>query len=356
MVSNPNLAWQERKATSFTITPLHAGSLFVGYRRTSPLAKPNEIIIPEDVKEAELFGDGISLGTAITISGAAASPNAGYHSSPLVTFLMTLFNARLGAWLGNPGPDGESTFMHRSPRLTAATIIAELFGFTNDRSKYVYLSDGGHFDNLGLYEMVLRRCRFIVVSDASCDAACSFEDLGNAIRRIRIDLGIPIEFDEAIPIFPRTADRGAEGRYWAVGRIKYSAVDRPPAGSAESGDESDSGDGTLIYIKPAFYGLKEPRDVYNYARTSATFPHESTEDQFYSESQFESYRALGRFVIDQICVNEPAVTPFVPTEPEREADPLPWLEFRARRAPKPEPAVERSATNGASGPVDGQGG
>jgi hypothetical protein len=356
MVSNPNLAWQERKATSFTITPLHAGSLFVGYRRTSPLAKPNEIIIPEDVKESELFGDGISLGTAITISGAAASPNAGYHSSPLVTFLMTLFNARLGAWLGNPGPDGESTFMHRSPRLTAATIIAELFGFTNDRSKYVYLSDGGHFDNLGLYEMVLRRCRFIVVSDASCDAACSFEDLGNAIRRIRIDLGIPIEFDEAIPIFPRTADRGAEGRYWAVGRIKYSAVDRPPAGSAESGDESDSGDGTLIYIKPAFYGLKEPRDVYNYARTSATFPHESTEDQFYSESQFESYRALGRFVIDQICVNEPAVTPFVPTEPEREADPLPWLEFRARRAPKPEPAVERSATNGASRPVDGQAG
>jgi len=354
VVSNPNLAWQERKATSFTVTPLHAGSLFVGYRRTSPHAKPNQIIMPEQVRERELYGEGISLGTAITISGAAASPNAGYHSSPLVTFLMTLFNARLGAWLGNPGPDGERTFADRSPRLTAATIIAELFGFTNDRSKYVYLSDGGHFDNLGLYEMVLRRCRFIVVSDAGCDADCTFEDLGNAIRRIRIDLGIPIEFDEEIPIYPRSAKRGAEGRYWAVGRIKYSAVDRPPVGSAAAGVKADAGDGTLIYIKPAFYGVKEPRDVYNYARTSETFPHEATADQFYSESQFESYRALGRFVIDQICANEPAVTPYVPTEPERESDPLPWLEFRARRAPKPPESAADHQANGERASVDRQ--
>jgi hypothetical protein len=264
----------------------------------------------------------------MTISGAAASPNAGYHSSPLVTFLMTLFNARLGAWLGNPGPPGERTYKLRSPRQTAVSIVAELFGFTNDRSEYVYLSDGGHFDNLGLYEMVLRRCRFIVVSDASCDETCSFEDLGNAIRRIRVDLGVPIEFDNEIPIYPRSANRGDDGQYWAVGRIKYSAIDRPR--STDKASDSD-GDGTLIYLKPAFYGGKEPRDVYNYAQTNLSFPHESTADQFYSESQFESYRALGRFIIDQICAQEPSVRSMMQSEPKRDSEPLRWLEYHARK-------------------------
>jgi hypothetical protein len=98
--------------------------------------------------------------------------------------------------------------------------------------------------------------------------------------------------------------------------------------------------------------MKEPRDVYNYARTSETFPHETTADQFYSESQFESYRALGRFVIDQICATEPAVAPYVPMEPERESHPLLWLEFRARRAPKPTEAATDHQTNGERASVD----
>ena len=71
---------------------------------------------------------------------------------------------------------------------------------TDDKNPYVYLSDGGHFENLGLYEMVLRRCHTIVVSDAGCDPGCSFEDLGNAIRKIRIDFGIPIELEDVLKI------------------------------------------------------------------------------------------------------------------------------------------------------------
>jgi hypothetical protein len=334
LVGGDNLAWQERKAESFTMTPLHAGAPFVGYRRTSPPAEVPGAPPSIDPAVADLWrygGDTLSLGTAITISGAAASPNAGYHSSPVITFLMTLFNARLGAWLGNPGPAGRRTHYLSAPRLTVRPILAELFGLTTDRSKYVHLSDGGHFDNLGLYEMVLRRCRYIVVSDASCDAACSFEDLGNAIRKIRIDLGVPIEFTSELPIFPRAAtERLRDGRYWAMGRIRYSCVDRNPADPAAARLSDEEYDGVLIYIKPAFYGANEPRDVYNYARANASFPHEDTTDQFFSESQFESYRALGSYIVEQLCATEPAAMRIEEKEPSRDGDPLRWFEYRVR--------------------------
>jgi len=99
LVAGRRLAWQQRKAESFTVTPLHTGNCALGYRPS-----------------ASYGGDkGISLGTAITISGAAASPNMGYHSSPVIGFIMTLFNARLGAWLGNPGPAGSKTWEKPGP-------------------------------------------------------------------------------------------------------------------------------------------------------------------------------------------------------------------------------------------------
>ena len=283
LVRGEKLGWQERKAQSFTVTPLHCGSsaMDTGYR---PTAGP----------EGAVYGGprGISLGSAITISGAAASPNMGYHSSPLVTFILTLLNVRLGAWLGNPGKAGDHTFQLGYPESSVQPIIDEAFGLTNDTSPYVYLSDGGHFENLGLYEMVLRRCHYIVVIDAGEDPQCSFADLGEAVRKIRIDFGISIEFDQ-IDIFPRGCDvaQSQKGRNCAIGRICYSVLDGPNAP-----------DGILIYIKPACYG-NEPRDIFEYFKRSATFPHESTADQFFSESQFESYRMLGAHTMEKLCTD-----------------------------------------------------
>jgi hypothetical protein len=274
LVKGGNLAWQERKAESFTATPLHAGSYRLGYRPSEQYGG----------KKGLDGGDGISLGTAVAISGAAASPNWGYHSSPLVTFLLALFNVRLGWWLGNPGEAGASTFRNRGPSFAVWPLIEETFGLTTDTNEYVYLSDGGHFENLGLYEMVLRRCRVIIVSDAGCDPKCELEDLGNAIRKVRVDLGVPIEFEEGFPIYARNRQKG---KRWALGTIGYSAVD---AGAR---------DGILIYLKPAFYG-DEPIDVFNYATANPEFPQESTLDQWFSESQFESYRMLGVYTVEQI--------------------------------------------------------
>ena len=318
LTSTTRLNWQERKAEAFTISPLHAGSAQLGYRRTA--FGPAQLALREAIEqirdcdraagttstskclnEAERFApriyggrDGISLGTAITISGAAASPNMGYHSSPAITFLMTLFNARLGWWLGNPGPAGKETFPLASPGDPVRPIIDELFSHTDDRRPYVYLSDGGHFENLGLYEMVRRRCRLIVVSDAGCDPTCKLEDIGNAIRKVRVDLGVPIQFGPAFNIKERSKKgEPVEGAYWAVARIGYSEIDAPRGMSPE--EKSERYDGLLFYVKPCFYG-SEPRDVFNYALGHEEFPHEPTSDQWFSESQFESYRSLGEYI------------------------------------------------------------
>jgi hypothetical protein len=283
LVSGTNLAWQQRLATSFTVTPFTCGSATLGYRDSAGFGRG---VDPK--------GTGISLGTALSISGAAVSPNHGYNSSPLIAFLLTFFNARLGGWFGNPGVAGRDTWTTASPKRALMPIIDEAFGLTDAEHPYVYLSDGGHFENLGLYEMVLRRCRIIVVSDAGCDPNYWFEDLGNAVAKIRVDFGIPITFDPDIDIrksLPETEGASTGGRHCAVARIHYSQVD---------GGEADTRDGWLVYIKPALCG-QEPMDVYHYSREHREFPHESTADQWFSESQFESYRILGTHSVDKIC-------------------------------------------------------
>jgi hypothetical protein len=267
LVGGERLAWQQRKAESFTVSALHSGSARLGYRPSSKYGGPK----------------GISLGTAITISGAAASPSMGYHSSGVIGFVMTLFNARLGAWLGNPGTAGGATWQEEGPTSAVGSLVKEAFGLTNDESAYVYLSDGGHFENLGLYEMVRRGCRRIVVLDSGCDPIFIYEDLGNALRKIRIDMGISIDFDDASLKLLR-----ARAQRWAFATIRYSAVDATVI------------DGTLIYVKPMMTG-SEPPDVATYQASHMDFPHQSTGSQWYDESQTESYRMLGMLTIREMC-------------------------------------------------------
>jgi hypothetical protein len=286
VVSTKRLAWQERKAESFTVSPKHCGSAYVGFRKSKEYG---------DSHTKKTTSRGIALGTAMAISGAAVSPNMGYHSSPSIALLLTLFNVRLGWWLGNPGEAGDQDDAYRreGPRLAGRPLFAEALGRTTDESPYVYLSDGGHFENLGLYEMVRRRCRLIVVVDAGCDPDFTFEDLGNAVRKIYIDLGVRIKFDTLKNLKNRPSKKnlrregGSEDEarkkipYHAIGTILYSDADK-----------NGCKDGTVIYIKPAYHGT-EGAAIRSYATANKTFPHETTADQWFTESQFESYRALG---------------------------------------------------------------
>ena len=260
LIKGDNLAWQQRETESFTATKYRTGSGRLGYQ------------------ESRLYGGGLSLGSAITISG-------GYASSPLLSMIMMLFNARLGVWLPNPGKSGRGYWSESGPTYSVRPFIDEAFGLTSDRNAWVNLSDGGHFENLGLYEMVLRRCATIIVVDGSADPSFHFDDLGNAIRKIRVDLAIPIVFPNGVPIAKEITPAS---KHCAVGRIAYSAVDGPGVM-----------DGTLIYIKTSLTG-NETQDVLTYAAQNPAFPHEPTSNQWFGESQFESYRQLGLHVVEEI--------------------------------------------------------
>lgn len=288
LVGTEETAWTQRKAEGFTFTPISCGGWRLGYVPT------------------QCYGGnrGVSLSTAMAISGAAFNPNMGYHSSPLVTLIMTLFNVRLGWWLPNPKYRRKglrrkvARWLHvsmqdlmskKSPRLALGPMVDEMLGGTNDTRPYIELTDGGHFENLGLYEMVLRRCKKIIVVDVGADPKCQFEDLGNALRKIEIDLGVPIQF--RAPIHMKAGVQPTNLRC-AIADIRYECVDGGTSCTP----------GTLVYIKAVMNG-QEPPDVLQYSKTHETFPHESTTNQFFTESQFESYRHLGSFAIDQIVAN-----------------------------------------------------
>jgi hypothetical protein len=278
LVGGQELAWQQRKAASFVFTPFFCGYEFPdlppGYCKTESFARKS-LLSKEPTP--------VTLATAMAISGAAASPNMGYHSAPAPAFLMTVFNVRLGWWLGNPRKkDG---YDRSGPLNVILRLMSELFGLTNERGKYVYLSDGGHFENLGIYELVRRRCRFIVACDAEEDHTFGFGGLGNAIEKCRSDFGVDIDVD--VEPIRRRSEKGQSDWHCAIGTIHYSRVDR------------DGRDGILVYLKSSLTG-DEPTDVLRYAAANPGFPHQSTSDQWFDESQFESYRMLGFHIAEEV--------------------------------------------------------
>lgn len=271
-----NLAWQERKAASFTISPL-----FCGYDLNP--SSPTEGSRYQSTADY-LGGAGwLASGTALTISGAAASPNMGHHTSPATAFLMTVFNVRLGWWMQNT--QSLNSWTRKGPSFGILWLVRELFAMADETRPFVYLSDGGHFENLGIYELVRRRCRFILAVDAGHDSEFKFEDLGNAVRKCQVDLGTRIDIDtRAIIPDPNT---GRSLFHCAVGEINYPSV---------SGEKHV---GMLLYIKPSLTG-NEPADVTQYAAAHPDFPHQTTADQWFNESQFESYRKLGQHILSTI--------------------------------------------------------
>jgi len=267
-----DLALHTRHSASFSLTPLHCGSdrLTVGY---VPTREDDFIFAGPDGNP--------TLGQAVAVSGAAANPNMGYHTSPIVAFLLTLFNVRLGWWFPNPR---RRACQKNSPILSLRYLVTELFGLAGEKSLFLDLSDGGHFENLGVYELVRRRCKVIIAADSECDPDLNFDGLGNLIRICEVDFGARIEID--VNSIRKQAENGRSHNHCAVGTINYS----------------NGGFGYLIYLKSSLTGDEET-DVLQYASGHDTFPHETTADQFFAEDQFESYRQLGRHVVEHAFRN-----------------------------------------------------
>lgn len=282
LVHDDNLAWQDRKAYSFTFSPVACGFQY----------PPNASQQGGGYYSSAQYMGGVRVGTSMAASGAAASPNMGYHSSPAVAFLLTAFNVRLGHWCPNTSTHAinPSAIRRDSPAMGGEYLLKELFGQTDDKNAFVYLSDGGHFENLGVYELVRRRCRYIMVVDAGQDEKRTFEDAANMIRKCYIDFGVTIDID--LDDLHTSLDGNSTNCY-ALGDISY------PAPADEKNATGGVNWGVLLYIKPSL--LKDiPEDIRQYAKTNKEFPHQPTGDQFFDEAQFESYRHLGHHLMDEV--------------------------------------------------------
>ncbi len=255
----PNL--RGRDCDFFTFSRDYCGGPVCGYIKTKTLEK----LDPK-----------VDLGTAMAVSGAAASSNMGVHTIRHLRFLLTLLNVRLGYWLRNPAVGVRNLWNAPGPQY----LLREMTGWMHEKTGYLNLSDGGHIENLALYEMLRRRCKFIVVIDGGMEPGMECADLMLAQRYAQIDLGVELELDLADLVL--NAERRSRA-YAAFGKIRYSARD----------DKTGAGDlGWMIYLKLAQTG-GEPGYVADYARQYPEFPHQTTGDQDYDEAQFEAYRRLG---------------------------------------------------------------
>ena len=280
LIATDNLAWRDRKAEAFCLTPLYCGSKSTGFAR-----------VTEDTRK------NLTLGCAIAVSGAAVDPNMNYHQSPLMTALLTLFNARLGIWIQNPQKEQRPwenrgfCLSRKAPGWYAGgprggiQLIQELLGLTTSKSNYVHISDGGHFENLGVYELLRRRCRYVVAVDATENANATSDNLGILVRLARIDLGIRIVLDTA-PLTLQEPEHLSR-THVIIGEIYYDDV------------HINATTGILVYIRASMTG-DEPSDVQQYANNHPEFPRQSIVHQFYGEEQFESYRALGFHVASMV--------------------------------------------------------
>lgn len=266
-LAGDELAYQDRRADAFAMTPQACGGRLTGSAPTPPDPPGSE---------------NLTLGRALTISGAAVDPNMSGLTAPL-TALMAVFNTRLGWWLENPHP-GRRSWPRRAKPWAAAEpgflwpLLSEFLGRTNEQSYFVHLSDGGHFENLGVYELVRRRCRFIVVVDAGTDPRAASDNMATMLRLVRTDFGVRIELD--VSRLQAASAGGLSPWHGVVGKIRYDEVDDAAV------------PGVLVYMQATLSG-DEPPDVLQYSAHHPSFPRQSTLNQFFDEAQFECYRALG---------------------------------------------------------------
>ena len=231
-----------RRADSFVIAPAYTGSPVTRWKPTTELASFRSM----------------QVARAAAISAAAFSPNMGRITNTTLSIITTLFNARLGWWVRNPK---EHHWLRRTFGPPSFFLYwLEMFGRASHDNPYVYLSDGGHFENMGVYELLRRRCKFIIAIDGTgeppTDQPLAFGGLGLCLRRARIDFGVLVDLDLR-PMF-RDAETGQVKSYFSVGRIRY-----PSANGHGNGVPGDPDSGALVYIKAGIMEKSMPPDLIN---------------------------------------------------------------------------------------------
>ena len=271
-----------RKGDFFVFSKHFCGSPMCGYHAT---------------KELEAADPHLNLGTAMAISGAAASSNMGRYATDSFRLVMTLANVRLGYWLRNPRLGVKTTRGMKGPG--PSYLFREMFASgMNERGDYLNLSDGGHIENLAAYELLRRRCKFIVCVDGGAEPGMECEDLMRLERFAAIDLGIKMHYDISDL---RLQANGYSRAYGVLVKIDYNPPQDETARGARKPEAAEWG--WMLYVKLAMVGYG-PGYVMDYKRQHPDFPHQSTAEQIYDEGRFEAYRALGEAAAESFFTEE----------------------------------------------------
>ncbi|MET4258746.1 hypothetical protein ABIC09_003696 [Bradyrhizobium sp. S3.12.5] len=261
-----------RHADVMSFTPVSAGASLIGH---------------SSIADWERANPSLDLATAMALSGAAISPQMGLKTNRYSSFWLTILNLRLGAWLMNP-----KATPPRERRPNGKYLLQELLATADETGPYVQISDGGHIENLGVYELLRRRCRFIVAVDGEHDETMTFHGLTNLQRLAYIDFGITIDanLDDL-----RLGSEGLSRSHFRFCRIRY------PLEQHDQHEEI----GYLVYLKLSLTG-NEGEFIRRLKLDEPSFPHHTTANQFFTEVQFEAYRALGEHVGDKMFL--PSIT------------------------------------------------
>lgn len=256
-------AMQGRLTDFFLFSANFCGSPLTGYAATT---------------EWERADRHLNLGTAMAISGAAASPQMGFGTIKQLSFWLALLNVRLGYWVRKPKT---SAWWRHGPGL--GYLYREMTGRIDERQPWLNVTDGGHIENLGVYELLRRRCQYIVAVDGEQDSHMTFGALTTLQRLAAIDLGVRIDLDlDDLRLNPQGLSRS----HFHFARIHY-----PDVGGEKYG--------YLLYVKLSLTG-NEGEFIRRYRRDEPVFPHHSTSDQFFTDAQFEAYRSLGEHVGEKL--------------------------------------------------------
>ncbi|WAU78328.1 patatin-like phospholipase family protein (plasmid) [Streptomyces sp. Qhu-G9] len=316
-VSTRNRTAPGRPAVPFTFAADYVGGPDTGWVRTDTMEKTAPPLIARD----------LTVQSAVAASGAAFASAMGTQTT-FMERLLALTNLRLGTWIPNPlylaelvaqGPD------HRLPRLPWVRRLRyqlqELVNRYSDTTPLLLCTDGGHFDNLGLVELLRLRCRTVFVIDASGDDPPLATTLAQAVTLAYEELGVRITFDgpddlDPLDLVPGSGTpRGPEEPMKALnarfskrcavrGTITYP--ERLPFSEGKPPDDK----GTIIFAK-ANLTSDMPYELLSYAVEEEAFPRISTMDQWFDHTQFDAYRALGHFMGTQAA----DLTPRPPREP-----------------------------------------
>jgi hypothetical protein len=296
-LSGPDRTPPGRRAISYTMSYDAIGGPDIGYLPTRELGQNLSGPLSAD----------LTVQAAVAISGAAFASAMGRHAAAFQT-LLALSNVRLGTWLPNPAYLSQLSSQHPDwrlptlPRIRRLTYLArEVFGRYSHEQRLLLVTDGGHYDNLGLVEILRHKCRTVFCIDASGDTPPFPQTLYEAITLAYEELGIRIELsDEEYKLHPGTAVMADDDPLSSMksrlseivavkGTITY------PFNFKLEGEEEPSDRGTLIFAK-ALLARDMPGELLAYAQATPIFPRDETGDQWFTQDQFDNYLGLGRHV------------------------------------------------------------